>query len=200
MEEVRGIFCTPQPKICRSFTIYTGLYKAVTGKRKQNRFNQDRKLLPYQKNENCSLTQEWYQGTNLLGELTVAFSLFPVSTTCYSVSFWSVKMVGNGTFLTSCQRKLWFPDLLGTQKKASGHLTSYVGKQLNALSQLMVELVHSFPPRIHPQLLFTLCTRHLDFTLAYFIEIGDCLFSLVLCSTYVPFLTQTLFWCSRAAT
>lgn len=34
-----------------------------------------------------------------------------------------------------------------------------------------------------------LCTRHLDFILAYFIETGD----FVLCSTYIPFLTRILF-------
>lgn len=49
-------------------------------------------------------------------------------------------------FSPRCQGKLWLTDLRGTQRKTSGHLTSYVGKQLNALPMLMVELVHYFSP------------------------------------------------------
>jgi len=79
-------------------------------------------------------------------------------------------MVRNSTIPTSCQGKLWFTEVLGTQRKTSGHLTSYAAKKLNALSKLKVELVDCSPPGIHPGLSYKLCIRHLDFILAYLIE------------------------------
>lgn len=141
--------------------------------------------------------QEGYQGTDLLQELTVAFSLWVQPAIVWASK--ALRWLGMVQFPPPARGSCGSQICWEHKGKHQDTRPLNAGK-LNALSKLMVELVDSLPPGIHAELLFRLCTRHLVFILAYFIETGDFLFSLILCSTYVPFLTQTLILCSRQAT